>query len=85
MTLGLNGSASLTFSDPRLFKVIVLVCQQSNNQLYSGSVTVNGQTKTSLSSGEGGTLTDAQLCNVGGAQFPKQNVGSYPATVNIPQ
>jgi hypothetical protein len=38
----------LTFTNPRLFKVIVLVCQQSNNSLYSSTVTVDGENKASL-------------------------------------
>jgi hypothetical protein len=76
-------TVNLTFTNPRLFKVIVLVCQQSNNSLYSSTVTVDGENKASLGAAPGG-LTEAQLCGLGGASYPDKLKGNHPANVNIP-
>jgi hypothetical protein len=81
--VGAGGSISLTFVDPREFKVIVLVCKESNNTLYPSTVTVDGLNKTSLATGGGGTITDAQLCGLGGASYGDKLVGNHPANVNI--
>ncbi len=80
-----GGTATLTFTDNRQFQVIVLVCQLSNNSLYASQVTFNGNTLTSLASGGGGSLTDLQLCSLGGATFGPQDAGNYAASVNIPK
>jgi hypothetical protein len=87
-----DGSVSLAAGDNktctitntrRLFTVIVLVCDQSNNTLYSSEVSFDGSTKHSLSSAPAG-LTDAQLCGLaGGARFTNKTVGTYSASATI--
>lgn len=82
--LGTGGTVTLTFTDPRDFKVIVLVCKEADNSLYSSTVKVDGVDKTSLATAPSG-LTAAQLCGLGGAAYDDKSYGNHPANVNIPQ
>ncbi len=86
-------TVSLTFTNPRDFKVIVFVCQESTNKLYSSNVTFQDTSLSSL----GTTLlpagiTEATLCGLtpatGGAVYPDFSFGNYNDDdngVNIPQ
>jgi hypothetical protein len=82
----LTGAAevTLTFVDPRDFKVIVLVCKQADNSLYPSTVTLDGVDKTSLAAAPTG-LTAAQLCGLGGAAYENKHTGDHGGNVNIPQ
>ena len=82
--IGAGGTVTLRFTDPRDFKVIVLVCKEADNSLYSSTVTVDGVDKTSLAAAPSG-LTAAQLCGLGGAAYDDKSYGNHPANVNIPQ
>lgn len=84
VTAGSGGTVSLTFVDPRDFKVIVLVCQEATNSLYASTVTVDGEAKSSLGTAPSGT-TAAQLCGLGGASYDEKSFGDHPASVNILQ
>jgi hypothetical protein len=84
VTLVGGATVSLTFVDPRDFKIIVLVCKEADNSLYSSTVTVDGVDKSSLSAAPSG-LTAAQLCGLGGAAYDDKSYGDHPANVNIPQ
>ena len=77
-------NVSLTFVDPRDFKIIVLVCKEADNSLYSSQVTVDGVNKDSLATAPSGT-TAAQLCSLGGAAYDDKSYGGHPANVDIPQ
>jgi hypothetical protein len=83
-TVGAGGTVSLTFVDPRDFKIIVLVCKEADNSLYSSTVTVDGEDKTSLGTSPSG-LTSAQLCALGGATYGDKSYGNHDSNVNIPQ
>jgi hypothetical protein len=83
ITVGAGGTVSLNLTDPREFKVIVLVCRESDNTLYPSTVTVDGVNKTSLQPGGGGAITDASLCGLGGANYDNKATGNHPANVNI--
>ena len=78
---------ALTFNDPRLFKVIVLVCQESDNTLYASNVTFDnppapGTVTTSL--GTSTSPTEAVLCGLGGATLPNVGTGAHSADISIP-
>jgi hypothetical protein len=78
---------TLTFVNPRLHRVIVIVCHEGTNTLHSSNVTLDdgsteGDTKASLSSPPGG-LTEAQLCSLGGATFGGFGHGDQDLTVDI--
>ena len=84
VTLALNQTVELTFVNPRLFTIIVLVCDQSTGKLYSSNVTLGGgEPKASLGAPPAG-LTDAQLCGLGGARYVDNQTGDYSVSVNIP-
>ncbi|MEV7603875.1 prealbumin-like fold domain-containing protein [Paenarthrobacter sp. NPDC089322] len=83
-TVGAGGTVSLTFTDPRDFKIIVLVCKSADNSLYPSTVTVDGVDLTSLGTAPAG-FTAAQLCGLGGAAYEDKKVGNHPANVAIPQ
>jgi len=80
VTLGAGQTLSLTFVDPRNFRIIVLVCKESDNSLYSSTVTVDGVNKGSL----GSAANEADLCALGGARYTGKLTGNHPANVNIP-
>jgi uncharacterized surface anchored protein len=66
---GQGDTVPVSFVDDRRHRVVVLVCHEGTNTLFSRDVTVGGVTKQSLSNAG---LTDAQqaaLCNAGGASF----------------
>jgi len=73
-------TVSLTFVDPRNFRIIVLVCKESDNSLYSSTVTVDGVDKGTL----GSAANEADLCALGGARYTGKLTGNHPANVNIP-
>lgn len=83
-TVGAGGTVSLTFTDPRDFRIIVLVCKSADNSLYPSTVTVDGVDLTSLGTAPAG-FTAAQVCALGGAAYDDKKVGDHPANVNIPQ
>jgi hypothetical protein len=75
ITVGLGSAAHqgdtvpVSLVDPRKHRVVVLVCHEGTDTLYSRDVTVGGVTKQSLGAGP---LTAAQqkaLCDTGGASF----------------
>jgi len=86
VVVGAGQTVSVTLTDPRKFRIIVLVCQQgTSDSLHASSVTVDGVTKTSLGSGGGGTLSDSDLCALGGARYSDKHAGDHPnGDVNIP-
>ena len=77
-------TVNLTFSNPRLFVIITVVCKQSTNTLYQSTVQLDGQNKQSIGPGGGGSLTDAQICSLGGARFTNKQKGTHTGGVNIP-
>jgi hypothetical protein len=91
LTVTAGSSATKTFVDPRLFHVITIVCQNSDSSLHPSSVTLDGQTKTSLNSSgltqfntdNGTSLTEAQVCSLGGASFGPKQAGTYNGSVGI--
>jgi hypothetical protein len=80
--VGTGGTVTLTFIDARDFKVIVLVCKEADNSLYSSKVKVDGEEKDSLAAAPSG-LTAAQLCGLEGAAYDDKGLGLHPAEVNI--
>ena len=84
VTLVGGTNVNLAFVDPRDFKVIVLVCKEADNSLYSSTVTVDGVEKSSLGAAPSG-LTNSQLCSLGGAAYDDKSHGSHPANVTLPQ
>jgi uncharacterized surface anchored protein len=82
-----GGHEDLTFVNARQFKVIVLVCQESTHTLYPSNVQFdNGTTPpltTNNSLGSPGTLTNAQLCELGGATHTG-GTGQHQAVITIP-
>lgn len=77
----------LTFVDPRLFKVIVLVCRQSDNTLYSSNVTLpsgsSNSSDTKSSVGASTSPSASTLCSVGGASFGGLQKGVKQVAVDI--
>jgi len=83
-TVTAGATVTLTFTDPRDFKIIVLVCKSADNSLYPSTVTVDGVALTSLGAAPAG-FTAAGLCGLGGAAYEDKKVGNHPANVAIPQ
>jgi hypothetical protein len=79
---GEGDTVEVTFTDPRLHKVIVLTCHEGTDTLISSEVTLDGKTKSTLAAAPAG-LTEAQLCNLGGAAFGGLGHGPLTAGIDI--
>jgi hypothetical protein len=78
---------TITFTNPRKHRVIVIVCHQGTNTLIGANVTfapgtANERTRTTLSSST--SPTAATLCNLGGATFSVPAHGLRNFNVDIP-
>jgi len=81
------------FVNTRLFKMIVITCNESTNTLVVSAVTVTGQNngvaKDTISAVPAAllakTVTEADLCGIGGAAFGTLNGGTYSASAVIPK
>ena len=83
ITLAAGATLTETFVNPRLHKVIVIVCHEGTNDLAPSSVTNGTSTKTSLS-GQGLTAQQqADLCALGGATFDGLSHGNKSLTVDV--
>jgi hypothetical protein len=72
----------LTFTDPRAHKVIVLTCHEGTDTLLSSEVTIDGVTKSTLAAPPAG-ITEAELCNLGGAAYGGKTHGPLSAGIDI--
>jgi uncharacterized surface anchored protein len=86
-TPGGGDTENLTFVDPRLHKVIVLVCSEGTNTLDGSSVSFDGGTSTMTSLETGASLTsgitEAGLCGLGGATKSDLPEGALSPNVQI--
>jgi hypothetical protein len=82
-----NGQATtVSATDPRQFKAIVIVCRQSTNTLYSSTVTINGASvPDSLGTAPSG-ITESTLCGLtAGAKSGLLRSGNaHSASITIP-
>ncbi|GAB3269764.1 hypothetical protein GCM10027449_04170 [Sinomonas notoginsengisoli] len=86
VVVGAGATVPLSFTDPREFTVIVLVCKNADHSLYSSSVSLDRSAPVqSLGSAPVGGPDAATLCGLGGATFSPEGTGSHLAGVNIPQ
>lgn len=77
---------SFTATNPRLHRVITIVCHEGTDTLDDNSVTFDGQVKTSigaLPAALAGKITEADLCTLGGAQFDDKPHGTFAGSVTI--
>lgn len=58
-----------SFVDPRKHRVVVVVCHEGTDTLFSRDVTVGGVTKQSLPAGSLSSAAQKALCDTGGASF----------------
>ena len=84
---GVGETVPLTIIDPRLHKVIVLVCSEGTNTLDGSSVSFDGGNTTQQSLDTGATLpngvTEAELCGLGGATKSDLPEGALSPNVQI--
>lgn len=79
---------SLTFVNPRLHRVIVIVCHEGTDTLYPSTVnlddgTTAGDEKSSLATAPTG-IDEGDLCALGGAQYDGLEHGTEDLSVAIP-
>ncbi len=73
---------NLSFTNPRTFKVIVLVCREADSKLYPSGVTIDGQAAgNSLSSAQASSagLSEAALCGISTGQRGGLQTGDHSA------
>jgi uncharacterized surface anchored protein len=67
ITLTRGQTLAINATDPRQFKMVVLICRQTDNTLYSSPVTINGTSAgSSLTTAQAGTagLSESALCGL---------------------
>ncbi|HET9564071.1 MAG TPA: SpaA isopeptide-forming pilin-related protein [Mycobacterium sp.] len=86
-----NAGNPPVFVNVRLFKLIVITCNQSTNQLVVSVVTLNSVTKDTIGvvpaslSGTTPAITQANICDIGGASYDNLSAGTYVPSVVIPK
>jgi peptidyl-tRNA hydrolase len=76
------------FVNEQLFRLIVITCNESVDQLVDSEVTLNGSTTDSITSvpahlaGKG--VTQSDLCHIGGAAYGSLDAGTYTPGVELP-
>jgi hypothetical protein len=84
-----NTTTTVNAVNPRLHRVIVLVCHDGTNELDSFNVDLGADTKASISgvpssvSGKTPAVTEAELCALGGASFGGLAHGDKAVTVHV--
>ncbi len=83
-----DAEITVAFVNTKLFKLIVLTCNQSTNALVQSTVTLD--TNGAAAGGEVtlDTLTMSEiagLCNLGGANFGDLRQGTYTPSVQLPK
>jgi len=84
-----NTTTTVNVVNPRLHRVIVLVCHEGTNELDSFNVDLGADTKASISgvpssvSGKTPAVTEAELCALGGASFGGLAHGDKAVTVHV--
>jgi prealbumin domain-containing protein len=76
------------FVNERLYKLIVITCNESLNELVDSEVTLNGSTTDSITSVPGHLafkgVTQADVCDIGGAAYGSLDAGTYTPSVELP-
>ena len=80
VTITSGGLTTRTATNPRLHKVIVIVCHEGTNDLFPTDVVNGTSTKTSLASPPAG-ISEEALCDLGGATFG--GLGHNDKTLNV--
>ncbi|MFI9812151.1 MSCRAMM family protein [Saccharothrix variisporea] len=81
-TITRGETKNLSYTNVRTFKVIVLVCRESDGTLYPSPVTIDGQAAGStLSGGQASAagLSEAALCGIGTGQRGGLTTGNHNA------
>lgn len=81
-TVARGETKNLSFTNPRTFKVIVLVCREADSKLYPSAVTIDGQAAgNSLSSAQAATdgVSEAALCGISTGQRGGLQTGNHSA------
>lgn len=82
ITLANGETKNLEYTNPRTFKVIVLVCREADSSLYPSAVTIDGQAAgNSLSSAQAAaaSLNEAALCGISTGQRGGLQTGDHSA------
>ncbi|MEU7527531.1 prealbumin-like fold domain-containing protein [Saccharothrix sp. NPDC042600] len=81
-TVGRGETKNLAYTNARTFKVIVLVCRESDGTLYPSPVSIDGQAAGSTLSGAQASaagLSEAALCGIGTGQRGGLTTGDHNA------
>lgn len=82
-TVARGETKNLAYTNPRTFKVIVLVCREADSSLYPSAVTIDGQAAgNSLSSAQAAaaSLNEAALCGISTGQRGGLQTGNHSAS-----
>jgi len=82
-TVARGDTKNLSYTNPRTFKVIVLVCREADGKLYPSPVTIDGQASgNTLSSAQASSagLSEAALCGISTGQRGGLQTGNHSAS-----
>ncbi len=86
-TITSGATTSANVSNPRLHRVVVIVCHEGDDTLLARDVVLDGTTKRSIASVPGTlpSATQKDLCDLGGASFGGLGHGEKSLTAKIDQ
>jgi hypothetical protein len=80
------GSAAIpaTFVNRVLYRLIVITCNTTTETLVDSTVTLNGDTRETVNSGQLGGINENALCQLPGANYDNLTRGTYNPSVELP-
>ncbi len=84
-TADTSGVIATAFVDPALYKLLVITCNTTTEELVDSTVTLNGDTKQTIGAGQlPAGLSEATLCGLPGATYDDLLRGNYDPDVQLP-
>ncbi|MGH3336976.1 MAG: hypothetical protein ACRDOZ_14240, partial [Nocardioides sp.] len=75
---------SEAFVNRALYRLIVITCNTTTEELVDSTVTLNGDTRETVKPGELGGIDQNALCQLPGANYDNLTRGTYNPSVELP-
>jgi len=75
---------SEAFVNRALYRLIVITCNTTTEELVDSTVTLNGDTRETVKPGELGGIDQSALCQLPGANYDNLTRGTYNPSVELP-
>ena len=72
------------FVNRALYRLIVITCNTTTEELVDSTVTLNGDTRETVKPGQLGGIDETALCTLPGANYDNLTRGNYSPNVELP-